>query len=284
MDIENLTKGQIILLTLLVSFVTSIATGIVTVSLVQQAPPALTQTVNRIVERTVERVVENTTDATGKAVQTEKTIVIKEADLIAGSVKAATPSVVAIYERAPTVVQSASESQSAEPIAAEAQVAATAQSANVSESVPDIFVSRGIYVDQSTVVTDATVIDPKKKYSIVSLSTGSTLESLEIRIEDGIAYITVESGSGSAVKSIGNSSSIQLGQTLVVLGGERRVRVATGIISDLQRNEDSTLNQFSIADMKTEAGSPAISLDGELIGIFAGGSWVPANKIINHTP
>ena len=35
---ENLTKPQIILLTLLVSFVTSIATGIVTVALMNQAP------------------------------------------------------------------------------------------------------------------------------------------------------------------------------------------------------------------------------------------------------
>src|SRR4029077_18213268 len=54
MDIEKLTKSQIVLLTLLVSFVTSIATGIVTVSLMDQAPPAIAQSVSRIVEHTVE--------------------------------------------------------------------------------------------------------------------------------------------------------------------------------------------------------------------------------------
>src|SRR6185295_1104483 len=61
MDIEKLTKSQIVLLTLLVSFVTSIATGIVTVSLMDQAPPAIAQTVNRVIEHTIETVVASST-------------------------------------------------------------------------------------------------------------------------------------------------------------------------------------------------------------------------------
>lgn len=54
---EDLTKQQIVLVTILVSFVTSIATGIITVSMMNQAPQTFTQTVNRVVERTIERVV-----------------------------------------------------------------------------------------------------------------------------------------------------------------------------------------------------------------------------------
>ncbi len=53
---EHLTKQQIVLLTLLVSFVTSIATGIVTVALMDQAPVGVTSTINHIIERTVETV------------------------------------------------------------------------------------------------------------------------------------------------------------------------------------------------------------------------------------
>ena len=93
MKIEELSKSQIVLLTLLVSFVTSIATGIVTVSLMDQAPPAITQSVDRIIERTVERVV----PGQAAAVVTTKTVIVKESDLISQAVEKVAPSVVRLY-------------------------------------------------------------------------------------------------------------------------------------------------------------------------------------------
>ena len=67
MNLEQLTKHQIVLLTLLVSFVTSIATGIVTVSLMDQAPAGVTRVVNQIVEHTVEKVIPATQSAAAAA-------------------------------------------------------------------------------------------------------------------------------------------------------------------------------------------------------------------------
>ncbi len=56
MDIEDLTKSQLLLLTILVNFVVAIATGVLTVSLLDQGPTTITQTVNRIVDHTIETV------------------------------------------------------------------------------------------------------------------------------------------------------------------------------------------------------------------------------------
>lgn len=79
---EELNKTQLILLALLVSFVTSIATGIVTVALMDQAPPVITQTINRVVKET-ERVI-----VPAKQQATVETVVVKEEDYIVKAVEA----------------------------------------------------------------------------------------------------------------------------------------------------------------------------------------------------
>lgn len=87
---EELNKTQLILLALLVSFVTSSATGIVTVALMDQAPPAITQTINRVVKET-ERVI-----VPAKQQAAVETVVVKEEDYIVSAVDANLPNVVTI--------------------------------------------------------------------------------------------------------------------------------------------------------------------------------------------
>ena len=57
MDIKELNKSQLILLAILLSFITSIATGIVTVTLMQQAPASITTPITQVVKQTVEKIV-----------------------------------------------------------------------------------------------------------------------------------------------------------------------------------------------------------------------------------
>jgi len=53
---EDLSKTQIVLLCVLISFVTSIATGIITTVMVQKVPISVTQPITRVIQQTVERV------------------------------------------------------------------------------------------------------------------------------------------------------------------------------------------------------------------------------------
>jgi hypothetical protein len=92
MDMNDLNKNQLILLALLVSFVTSIATGIVTVALMEQAPPGVTQTINRVVEKTVQ-VVQPKTET---QVVTEQ-VVVREGDLVADAVQMNMGGLVSFY-------------------------------------------------------------------------------------------------------------------------------------------------------------------------------------------
>ena len=57
MDIKDLNKAQLLLLALLLCFITSVATGITVVSLMDQAPTSITTPINKIVKQTVEKVV-----------------------------------------------------------------------------------------------------------------------------------------------------------------------------------------------------------------------------------
>ncbi len=95
-DIEDLSKSQLILLTILVNFVTSVATGIITVSFLDQAPPIVTQTVNRVVERTIETVAQ----AAPAAVITAPAPAPSNQDLVTAAIGADAARIVAIHHAA----------------------------------------------------------------------------------------------------------------------------------------------------------------------------------------
>ena len=80
MDIKELNKSQLILLAVLLSFVTSIATGITTVTLMQQAPASFTAPVNNVIKQTIEKIQQ----VEGKT--TIQTVIVKEEDLVVDAI------------------------------------------------------------------------------------------------------------------------------------------------------------------------------------------------------
>src|SRR3989344_9113406 len=197
MDLNELNTTQIILLVLLVSFVTSIATGIVTVSLLAQAPPAITQTVNRIVERTVETVVPSQTEKTPTLIK-ETTVVVKEEDLITDSV--------------------------AKSLSKTGRVFAGTSTTTAIVGLASAISGQPLVVDAS-VVSDAHLV-----------SIGNTLAVFTVSKrfpEIGIAILTAESASTTLPSPfrISDIGAIKLGQTVTAIVSVTSERVAIGAVS-----------------------------------------------------
>jgi len=88
---DHLSKQQLILLALLVSFVTSLATGIFTVSLMSQAPQGVVQTINQVIEKTIQ--------VAGSPSANFGTVAIKFDDQIANAVSSVSSSIIPLAQK-----------------------------------------------------------------------------------------------------------------------------------------------------------------------------------------
>lgn len=257
---ESLNKHQLILLTLLISFVTSIATGVMTFSLMDEAPPQITQTINRVVERTVEKVVPGDQGAT--VVTKETTVVVKEEDLITDAIDQVASGVVRVYR---SIVNE-------EGLAVE-QLA-----------------SLGIPVREDIIAIESSRVALGGTYTVdVGADTLYPFEVLYIDEVKEIAFLTfAEREEGEIAPSLvvptrAGLSNLKLGQSIVSLGGNERDVVSVGIISsvltdteeipaDEEGEEPSTRTITTFIQANTESGngaygSPLFTIFGELIGI-----------------
>jgi len=251
MDMEKLTKAQIILLTLLVSFVTSIATGIVTVTLMDQAPPSVSQTINRVVEKTIEVV--NPKDQT--AIVNREVVIVKEQNVVADVVEKNSEATIKIYQK------------------------------------EDFFGMGVFVDSSGIIATVAQNILKDGTYSIIIGDKQIGLEVLKIDANKQVAYLkTVDSKDGIfkqifKVAVIANTDSLKLGQSVVVLNKKDSPEVLTGIISSfvksltsVDRKEEEQPIEIKIG-VKTDIfsdtlaiGAPIFSLDGKLVGLNTGSS------------
>lgn len=256
MEIEKLNKTQIILLTLLTSFVTSIATGIVTVSLLGQAPPGVTQTINRVVERTIEKIVPS---PQGNPVVTkETTVVVKEDDLTSKSIEKDILSTVMVFEKGIN-----------------------------KENIPTtIFVGLGVVLTKDGIIaTDSGIISDSLSY----LVTTSDQKSFEVKVLNqdeklGVAFMQAISSDDKysfIPAPLGDADKLRLGQSLIVFGGNERRAVSIGIVSGLtpfeRKIEGATTTESfigyvdsSIPPLGGSRGGPLANIFGEIVGINTG--------------
>jgi len=273
---EHLNKHQLILVALLVSFVTSIATGIVTVSLVNQAPPAVTQTINRVVEKTIERVVPETQ---GAAVVTKETIVVRQEDFTIKAVEKNSKGIVRITGQVSPVGDSSLVLNSA--IGAETLV-------------PDrAFIGLGVIINK-----DGVIIVNKQVLGEVSNLIGTfadgTVAPLKLLGIDEDGLVTVlQINPGPDQKDLpsftpvvlGDSDKLMLGQSVIAVGGKKRNSIALGIVSSLIIKDEEVLASAGslfgkdtvvkrIQKIETDidgrgpsSGGILLNLSGEVVGI-----------------
>ncbi len=248
---EDLNKNQIVLLTVLISFVTSIATGIMTTSLLQEAPVEVTRNINRIVEKTIETVTTPTTILTeGKKEVT--TVIVKEEDLIVDSINKNVKSIVRIDEK-------------------------DSFTGIVSFYGMGLVVSKEglILADRKTInsanVYTATMSDDTK---IVLNATGIEKQTNFIMFKP----VVVEADASKYVFTPASITDVEpkLGQTLISVGGNTTNTIAIGraltlINKDLTVGTTTTKYLSTIdTDLPTKdllSGSPLFNLSGDVVGM-----------------
>jgi len=265
MELEKLTKTQIVLLTLFVSFVTSIATGITTVTLMDQAPPGITNTISKVVQTTIERVVPNET----QGANTVKTVVVKEEDLIA------------------TAVENNKQSHVYLSLALTEKKKEGEQQEDILKS--GAFVAEGFIVSgDGLIVADSALVSDKEKL-VATLSDGTVLP-VQVVIRDevkGLVLLALPRGDKEITHvNLANSDSIKLGEVVVTLGGTDNLRILTGIVSRLDMKTDVVPKQgdkvtegeteeltyvsainTNIALTGTDSGSMLFDTDGKVMGM-----------------
>lgn len=242
---ENLTKHQLILVALLISFVTSIATGIVTVSLMDQAPKGVTQTVNRIIEKTVERVV---TDPNKKGDVVKETIVVKEEDKIIEAIENNAKSMVRIYK-----TDSAS-----------------------GASIPlKSFVGLGIIISKDgDIVSDNSVITPSDSYSVIlNDSKEYDVKLIPSKENNLVAFLKIIPRDKEVLSLtpaiLADSDSLKLGQTVISLGGKLRNSVSIGVITSFVESGNSNQEKITTPESVILSGQTAPTTT-----ISSGGNFV----------
>jgi len=268
MDMNDLNKNQLILLALLVSFVTSIATGIVTVSLMDQAPAGVTRTINHVVEKTVQ-VLQQGKETTQVVTQE---VVVDQSDRIKTAIQKNLSGLVVFVNGTGTDAQE---------------------------------IGSGFVVTKGGLVVTGTDIASKiASGSVYAKYGGELLKANAVSSKSGstIALVQLSATSSSDGKettfpenffvplSFAKEEALALGDVVVSIDATKDTEVASGIITSLEK--ETVPQQGSGAGgirlihtdiSSTVSGGPLVLLDGSAAGVTVASkdtlSAVPASVI-----
>lgn len=247
MNIEELSKSQLILLTILVNFVTSVATGILTVSLLDNAPAYVTQTVNRVVERTIETVAA----APAAIIQAPAP---SNQDLVTAAIGAAAMRTVAIY------------------------------SADTGTSTPAVSV--GTYIPKARAIATASQ-DALPKEALIEFTNGMYIPASLAHEGNGITIYGFADDAvlpkiGSLV--LVAATDLKLGATVLALSTDGSA--STGIVSRVNsKGIYTTLPDIGIGSAAVDLSGNLIGISGsETAGLLISASTVTALLTATSTP
>jgi S1-C subfamily serine protease len=272
---ENLTKVQLIMLVLLVSFVTSLVTGVVTVSLINQAPAPFTQTINKVIEKMVPMEIQQPAAPAPALIP-----VPSKEDAVVKAVKNVSPSVVSVVATKDIPVIEEYYISPFPGLMPDLQIPQYRQKGTEKKEVSSgtgFFISKdGLLLTNKHVVEDI-----KADYSII-MNDSRKLEA-KVLDRDPFQDIAILKVSGDNFNSIplGDSDALEVGQTVIAIGnalGEFRNTVSVGIISGLHRSviargslsgpeQLQELIQTDAAINPGNSGGPLVDLSGRVIGI-----------------
>ncbi|MEN9524300.1 MAG: hypothetical protein RL536_369 [Candidatus Parcubacteria bacterium] len=240
---EQLSKHQLILVALLVSFVTSLATGIFTVSLMNQAPQSVVQTINQVVEKMVTP--QNATVTTALAPKVE--------DKVPSAVENVTKSIVKLH------VANSSTVLGLGVVVSKTGVVITDKSVVNESTQIRAFFADGRDVQmiliQSQINGDVVFLIPTA--NSVQVFTPITFSPNPKIGQTVLSLFKAKSEGNEATESLFLAQGI-ISRTLIDQinpDGSQPARI------------DTNISRTSIADPKNILGSPLFNLDGEVIGI-----------------
>ncbi len=227
MDIKELNKTQLILLAILLSFVTSIATGITTVTLMQQAPASVTAPINRVVQQTIEKIQQ----VEGKT--TVQTVVIKEEDLV----------VDAIAKNKSVVFSITKETQ------------------DVDFKTVEVGAGRGFAISTDGIIVVDAILVPDKGVYFVKNDSGKFKADFISADKSGFSFLKIGASLDEknklvfTVPALGDLDKMKIGQKILVFGNSISSSIYEG-----NKNVDINVT-------KSNAGGLVLNLDGEALGI-----------------